>query len=98
MKKMVQQTFSSRLTYPQEPLVFSTFGIPESQLVKKLQPISQQYSISYHATPKANWLTSIPKEDRTRLIIEINSLLKDYIYGSLDSTKNYHWWMSLLPY
>lgn len=88
MKEMVQQTFSSRLIYPQKPLVFSTFGIPESQLQKKLQPISQQYSISYHATLKANWLTLYPKkEDRTRLIIEINSLLKDYIYGSLDSTK-----------
>ena len=88
MKKMVQKTFSSRLIYPQRPLVFATFGIPESQLQKKLQPVSQEYPISYHATPKANWLTLYPqKEDRNDVITQIKSLLKDNIYGSLDSTK-----------
>ena len=88
MKKMVQKTFSSQLIYLQRPLVFATFGMPESQLQKKLQHISQQYPISYHATPKTNWLTLYPKkEDRNDVITQIHSLLKDNIYGSLDSIK-----------
>jgi nicotinamide-nucleotide amidase len=90
LKKMIQTCFFNLLEYDQKPLIFATFGLPESQIQLKLTSISKDIPISYHATPKANWITLYPKEEERKEIQEhIYDLLKEYIYdvGSSHSKK-----------
>ena len=91
MKMMIEDHFSQKRVFVHKPLICATFGLPESQLQQRLQPISDTYKIhiSYHATAKANWITLFPHHDiKDDIQKQISVLLADCLYDISQNKKN----------